>query len=108
MKESGIGRVEIFHNGTWGTVCDDGWDLTDAHVVCRQLGYPGAEKAMIQGDGVLTGTGQIWLDEVNCNGNESFLADCSHLGWGIENCYHKEDAGVKCLGEHLLYFCKRV
>ena len=90
------GRVEIYYNGQWGTVCDDNWDLSDAKVVCRQLGFWGAEAAL-QGGSTPDGTGKIWLDEVNCNGNELSLAECVHRGWGNHNCVHSEDAGVRCL-----------
>ena len=89
------GRVEVYYNGAWGTVCDDSWDINDARVVCRQLGFPDAEAAY-QGGYVRDGTGRIWLDNVNCRGYESSLSSCSHIGWGNHNCDHSEDAGVRC------------
>ena len=89
------GRVVIFHNGAWGTVCDDGWDITDASVVCRQLGYSRATFARVLayfGEG----SGPIHYDDVACTGTETRLANCSHPGIGVEDCGHSEDAGVVC------------
>ncbi|XP_067283362.1 uncharacterized protein [Pseudorasbora parva] len=88
------GRVEILHDGRWGTVCDDSWDIEDAAVVCKQLGCGGAVNSNANFG---HGTDQIWLDEVKCLGNESSLSQCSHNGFGVNDCSHREDAGVVCL-----------
>ena len=89
------GRVEIYYNGTWGTVCDDHWSNTDGNVVCRMLGY---RIAISSWRHFGRGTGRIWLDNVRCSGREDSLFDCSHRGWGRHNCYHYQDAGVVCEG----------
>ena len=93
--DNGIGRVEVFYQERWGTVCDDSWDMNDANVVCRQLGYKYAVR-VLQKSAVPDGSGQIWLDDVHCTGSEKKLSSCSHNGWGNHNCDHSKDAGVEC------------
>ena len=92
------GRVEVNYNGEWGTVCDDGWDDTDAGVVCRQLGF-GSSGTAIGSASFGQGSGPILLDSVTCSGNDSTLASCGHLGVNVtRSCSHSEDAGVRCNG----------
>ena len=97
------GRVEVNYNGEWGTVCDDGWDDTDASVVCGQLGF-GSSGTSIGSAGFGQGSGPIWLDSVTCTGNELTLASCGHLGVNItRECSHFKDVGVICSGESKSY-----
>ena len=87
--------MEIHHNGEWGTVCDSGWDLKDAEVMCSELqfGPPiAARSSAFYGQG----SGKIWLDNVNCIGTENTIGNCSHKGWGIKNCSHSQDVSVQC------------
>ena len=87
------GRVEVHYNGEWGTVCDTRWGRRNAGVVCRQLGFGSTGRYYSGGQG----SGPIWLDNVACNGSESTLASCGHLGVNItRSCSHHEDAGVTC------------
>ena len=99
------GRLEIFINSTWGSICADNFNLTDANVACRQMGFAGA---------ILTETsfhtrygrgreGPIWLDEVNCNNqNLLHILSCSNAGIGEHDCDHYSDVAVECLPNPLL------
>lgn len=89
------GRVEIQRFGVWGSICDDSFDDHDAKVICNILGFFGPAQAHVGGIfGV--GTGQIWLDELECVGSEKNIEDCPSALWGQNNCNHNEDAGVTC------------
>ena len=88
------GRVEILVSNIRGTICNDSFTLENAHVICRQLGFPSAVRLASFGPG----SGQIWLDDVQCNGDEVSIELCTHNGFGVHNCQHENDVGVVCIG----------
>ncbi|KAL3854704.1 hypothetical protein ACJMK2_013962 [Sinanodonta woodiana] len=90
------GRVEVFHNGQWGTVCDHNVDIHFAKVICREIGYPSSSPVIKPSEYFRNGTGRIWLDDVRCNGTESALDECSHQSWGLSNCNHSNDVAIIC------------
>ncbi|KAI8514478.1 scavenger receptor [Branchiostoma belcheri] len=91
------GRVEVrpADSSRWGTVCHNGFDLKDAEVVCRMLGYPNVYRVRTYAY-FGQGAGPIYLEDLQCDGTESSLFNCSHGGWGIHDCYHSDDVGVVC------------
>ncbi|XP_033371620.1 soluble scavenger receptor cysteine-rich domain-containing protein SSC5D-like [Parus major] len=89
------GRVEVYHDGKWGSVCDDYFNMNSANVVCRQLNCGQAVSVLGLSYFGLSGK-IIQLDDVQCRGTESHLWDCRHAGWGKHNCGLNEDVGVIC------------
>ena len=94
-----MGRVEIGFHGVWGTVCNANWDIHDAHVVCRQLGYDKALVATIN-SAFGKSVGYVWGSVLDCRGEEARLEDCT-IGISSASGYcldHAEDVGVVCAG----------
>ena len=89
------GRIEVYYDRQWGTICDDSWNNRDADVLCKQLGYIDAEYVRYRAQ-YGEGTGPIWIDQIHCSNGAESVIDCKHNGWGINDCKHREDAGVKC------------
>ncbi|XP_029315857.1 lysyl oxidase homolog 3B isoform X4 [Cottoperca gobio] len=94
------GRVELFHKGEWGTICDDDFSIANANVLCRQLGFVSA-TGWTHSAKYGKGQGKIWLDNVQCNGGEKSVESCKSRGWGNSDCTHDEDAGVVCKDERI-------
>jgi len=90
------GRVEVFVEGEWGTVCDDDFGIEEANVICRMLGYSGA-LASYGSAYYGEGSGKIWLDQLGCTGDEDDVFNCKKNYIGVHNCNHREDAGVECI-----------
>jgi len=88
------GRLEVYYNGTWGTVCDEGFTNSTATVVCYVLGF--GYVGQVTGNHYGVGSGPIWLNNVRCNGTETNIGNCRHGGWDQHSCVHSQDLSVSC------------
>ncbi|XP_025103069.1 deleted in malignant brain tumors 1 protein-like [Pomacea canaliculata] len=90
------GRLEIFYDGDWNTVCDDGFGQEEALVACRMLGFNSTIAVAVGSAKYGAGSGDILFDELQCVGNETSLEQCQQSGLYRDNCEHWQDAGVMC------------
>ena len=98
------GRVEVKHQGEWGTVNDHNWRLEEAQVVCRQLGC-GAATDALRGAHFGPGIGPIWFRYTYCHGLESVLTACTYpvpKDYHPEGLSHDQDAGAVCSSKSCL------
>ena len=92
------GRLEIYHDNSWGSVCRDEFDNIDGTVACQQLGYSRL-KEHYWGNQTIPGTGMIWLDDINCSSSHVRLSQCQSRGWNVNDCRHSDDINLVCEGK---------
>ena len=87
--------MEVYHDGEWGTVCDDGWNLNDAQIVCSELGL--GRAIYVRGNGFYgQGSGLILSGNLYCYGYQQTIEHCVIKSHRSFICDHEQDAGVKC------------
>ena len=96
------GRVEVYHEGRWGTVCGRHFTEQDAIVVCKALGFKSVEDIKYNTE-FGEGYGPVWLHRVDCYGDEKKFEYCGHFPWATGDCWHDEDVGVSCSGENRFF-----
>ncbi|KAI5093812.1 scavenger receptor cysteine-rich type 1 protein M130, partial [Silurus meridionalis] len=106
-SDSCSGRVELQYLSEWGTVCAVGWDMRAADVLCAQLDC-GSAVAVVEVDWFVEGSGHIWANVFDCQGNETHLSQCGISSWSRAACSHKHDAGVICNGSSMAFHEGRV
>ena len=94
-------------SGEWGSVCAEGFELSNANAVCEQLGYFSALTSPYHEQGC----GRIWMSYITCRfGWYSRLDDCTFSGWGKRSCSHSRYAIVICgktitMAEEVAVYC---
>lgn len=76
--------------GEWGVICDDMFDLREANVICRELGFPNSVAVKSNSYFGVPNQTRFVLDDLNCNGNENSLYSCQFKEWGVHDCNAQE------------------
>ena len=85
----------VKHDNKWGTVCNDAFGSTEAQLACKTLGFSGGSYA--NGNiGIAESIVPIWMDDVDCDSSSTNFLECTHAGWGVEDCGHDEDILLTC------------
>jgi len=90
------GLVQVIYNKTWGWVCADLWDKKDADVACRMMDFDGALSSFTDREKSKENNFPVWLNNMQCNGNEISLFSCVHNGFRAHGCAEKKKAGTLC------------
>ena len=102
-KDESQGQVEIGIDGVWGGVCQTGWDIQDATVICRQLGYTYALAATYDNSFGSSLNSRAWISDLACRGEEGTILDCPYTGWNVA-CSTDQRAGIVCSGKSAVIY----
>ena len=93
------GRLEIYYQGVWRSVCTQHWTFKEAHVACRMMGYHSALYAeTIYG----SFDRQVGIQDLRCKGSEKDLVGCRNNGWNLQGCQDKMYAAAICSSKYIL------
>lgn len=95
------GCVQVFHDNTWGSVCNTSFTPMDGAAVCHTLGFSGYMR-LTTCSSTIGGSAPVWLDGFNCQQNDRTIDDCQGSSFGMHQCLgHGYDVGVECAGDCL-------
>ena len=97
------GWLEVFYNGTWGSVCRSPMEDITVSVICRQLGC-GDSGTLNSSVGLREGSRPQWVDGIRCQKTDTSLWQCPSDPWNYTSCSPKEEAYISCAGD-LLFLC---
>ena len=98
------GWLEVFYNGTWGSVCRSPMDDVTVSIICSQLGC-GDSGSLNTSVGLREGYRPRWLDLVQCWKTDTSFWQCPSGLWKYSSCSPKEEAYISCAGDLCLFLC---